>query len=159
MGTELECPDCQHTEFSWITREVKLGSVIETKGGARFFNASRNGPIVKDDSGVKVQCQNCTREAQISDLVPSPENAFRYRLEFNEDKGYEIVVESPCPNCGNETVFNGRVEEYAQYVSMDESDEGKDICRADDIMNTTVSYLSCGRCNTLLVDGEEGEEA
>ena len=77
---------------------------------------------------------------------------FRYDVEHHEEfGGWSIVVNDPCPRCGNDVVFNGKIEEYCQYVGYDQDEDGNQICGPDDTVEVSVEELRCGDCGLSLV--------
>ena len=84
--------------------------------------------------------------------IPHKQDTFEYRIEQNENRNWGIVVESPCPHCGNDTVFSGTIEENAQYVAHDTTDNGEPWLGADDVMSVEVGYICCNQCNEMLVE-------
>lgn len=76
-----------------------------------------------------------------------------YEIEYREEfGGWSIVVKEPCPECGNDVVFNGSITATCQYVGYDETEDGDQICGPDDTLNVTVDELRCGKCDLLVVN-------
>jgi ribosomal protein S27AE len=76
---------------------------------------------------------------------------FEYHIKHHEEYGITIVVESSCPQCGNDVIFNGEITENVQFVGYEVDSDGNEVCGIDD-GQIEIDYLSCGKCGHTVVD-------
>jgi hypothetical protein len=87
---------------------------------------------------------------------------FEYELVYHTSLGMGIAVETGCPECGHDKVFNGSVTHSpAQFVAMtvDEEElqnlgesavgEITSLCFIDDA-DVSIDHLTCGVCGAVL---------
>ena len=76
---------------------------------------------------------------------------FEFELTHTLEHGWVLHILSGCPNCGNDSVFNGDLRTYNQWVAYPtESDDSH--CRVDDTFSSDIEFLSCACCGDVLVD-------
>jgi hypothetical protein len=80
---------------------------------------------------------------------------FRYEVVWHEKDGWTLVVETGCPNCGYDGIFNGTLALQNQWVGRGEED-GKMSCTVDDC-SPELRFLACGACSEVLIDNGDSE--
>lgn len=76
---------------------------------------------------------------------------WNYELHYERNEGWRLIPD-PCPECGNQDVWNATLEQGCQFVGYDTTDKGKSSCGIDDSWGVELSYCSCGECGFTLTD-------
>jgi hypothetical protein len=68
MSETLECPECGEEEFSWITRQIDYGGVVEEDGRRRTVYVG-SGEVLNIEGNY--ECVDCHEMWAIDELVSS----------------------------------------------------------------------------------------
>jgi len=109
------------------------------------FNRRKDTESLSEDEWKKAVDQI---KQKIEQSLPE---TFEYKIEHNIEEGWVLHIETGCPNCGNDAIFNGTLATSNQWVANGEEDEYT-VCRVDDSMDQKIEFLSCGTCPEVLVD-------
>lgn len=107
--------------------------------------------------------QDTDRKPHVNpDSAPESEDSprsFQYEIEWTESYGWALIVESGCPECGNEDVFNVEIALGAQCVTYDTDDDSNPILGQDDTYRAELIFARCNDCWEIVVDQRESEQS
>jgi len=115
---------------------------------------SEYGDDSEDIAPPHVATGDSEKESEAADLPDSLE----YSIEWTDSYGWTITIESGCPECGYEDVFNAEIELGAQFVTYDSDDAGNPVLGQDDTYRAELTFARCNNCWTTLVDERNGKD-
>lgn len=161
LWLEGDCPKCEKPISAYSSAPLEAdetpseSKLIEQAADKALKKVHSTGTTSVDSSVRQVVGELChghpwfdpdwdeaveTVLAQIDAQTP---DEWQGELEYcSEDRApYRLVDASPCPNCGQETIFNVTIEERAQMV---QTPEGPHL--PDDILGRGIVQVSCNAC-------------
>jgi len=129
----------------------------------RFGDVSDAVSIAFDEYEGEIGCDREEVRGQVAQEINErlPEQ-FEYEIIHHTSLGMGIAVQTGCPHCGHDKIFNGSVtHEPAQFVAMtvDKTElhimdqgtveEDASLCFIDD-GDVSINHITCGHCGAAL---------